>query len=150
MFTGKTYPDFLGCFIGLVMTGILAFGVKKSVRFNNILNMINFAVWIFIVIAGLFYADGTNWRNYGFAPFGANGVRSNFFPFVSIKQSFSLKIVAVIYVLINICCLKFPLIIRKNWTNFCISEVRSFRKWQFFVIETILPLPHITWHVLVC
>ena len=73
---GKTYPDFLGCIIGLIMTAVLAAGVKKSVRFNNILNMINFVVWIFIMIAGLFYADGANWRNYGFAPFGASGVSS--------------------------------------------------------------------------
>ena len=75
-FTGKHYPDFLGCFIALIMTGILAYGVKGSIRFNNILNIVNFLVWVFIIIAGLFYASGENWNNNngGFAPYGASGV----------------------------------------------------------------------------
>ena len=71
---GKTYPDFLGCAIGIAMTVVLAVGVKKSVRFNNVLNVINFLVWIFIVFAGMFYVDTSNWRDYGFAPYGASGV----------------------------------------------------------------------------
>ena len=52
------------------MTGILAVGVKKSVRFNNILNVVNFLVWVFIVIAGLFYVSSKNWDDDhgGFAP----------------------------------------------------------------------------------
>ena len=59
------------------MTGILAYGVKGSIRFNNILNIVNFLVWVFIIIAGLFYASGENWANDhgGFAPYGASGVR---------------------------------------------------------------------------
>ena len=73
---GKTYPDFLGFFIGVLMTIILAAGVKKSVRFNNILNAFNFVVWVFIVVAGLFYVRGENWSAYGFAPYGASGVRT--------------------------------------------------------------------------
>ncbi len=58
------------------MTGILAVGVKKSVRFNNILNVVNFLVWVFIVIAGLFYVSSKNWDDDhgGFAPYGASGV----------------------------------------------------------------------------
>ncbi len=71
---GKTYPDFLGFFIGLLMTGVLAVGVQKSVRFNNILNAINFVIWVFIIIAGLVYVRAENWSNYGFAPYGGTGV----------------------------------------------------------------------------
>ena len=58
------------------MTAILAAGVQKSVRFNNILNAINVIVWVFIMIAGMVYMDGANWRMYGFAPNGASGVSS--------------------------------------------------------------------------
>lgn len=58
------------------MTGILAYGVKGSIRFNNILNVVNFLVWVFIMIAGLFYASGDNWagEHGGFAPYGMSGV----------------------------------------------------------------------------
>ena len=73
---GKTYPDFLGCAIGVAMTVVLVVGVRKSVRFNNVLNIINLVVWVFIVIAGFFYMDTANW-NEGFAPYGASGVSSS-------------------------------------------------------------------------
>ena len=73
--SGKTYPDFLGCFICLGMTIVLAAGVKNSVIFNNILNGINFAVWLFMLFAGFFFMDGSIWRETGFAPYGTSGVR---------------------------------------------------------------------------
>ena len=73
-FKGKTYPDFLGCAICLAMTAVLALGVKGSVRFNTILNVVNFVVWIFIFIAGMVLADFKNWSDRGFAPYGASGV----------------------------------------------------------------------------
>ena len=66
----------LGCVICLLMTVVLALGVKGSVRFNTILNAINFLVWIFIFVAGMVYADGKNWTaDGGFTPYGASGVR---------------------------------------------------------------------------
>lgn len=49
---GKTYPDFLGFAIGIVMTSLMAAGVKKSLLFNNILNIINLASCVIIFIAG--------------------------------------------------------------------------------------------------
>ena len=73
-FSGKTYPDFLGFFICLGMTVVLALGVKNSVIFNNVLNGINFVVWVFIFIAGFWFVDGANWRDVGFAPYGSSGV----------------------------------------------------------------------------
>lgn len=57
------------------MTGILVAGVKKSLLFNNLLNMVNFIVWVFIVFASLFYIDFDNWANHGgFMPYGWSGV----------------------------------------------------------------------------
>ena len=56
------------------MTVVLAAGVRKSVGFNTVLNGINFLVWIFIIIAGFFFVDGSNWTVPGFAPYGASGV----------------------------------------------------------------------------
>ena len=55
----------------------MAAGVKKSLIFNNILNAINLAVWVFVMTAGLFYVDGENWSEHkGFLPYGWSGVRN--------------------------------------------------------------------------
>ncbi|XP_059468665.1 probable cationic amino acid transporter [Neocloeon triangulifer] len=68
-------PDFLAFIITLVMMVIMAAGVKKSLIFNNILNVINLAVWVFIMTAGLFYVDSKNWTEHkGFLPYGWSGV----------------------------------------------------------------------------
>jgi solute carrier family 7 (cationic amino acid transporter), member 14 len=57
------------------MMVIMAAGVKKSLIFNNILNVINLAVWVFIMTAGLFYVDSKNWSEHkGFLPYGWSGV----------------------------------------------------------------------------
>ncbi|CAG7828507.1 unnamed protein product, partial [Allacma fusca] len=54
---------------------VLLAGVQKSLLFNNILNAINLATWIFVMVAGLFYVDFSNWTDYGgFLPFGWSGV----------------------------------------------------------------------------
>jgi len=58
------------------MMVVMIAGVQKSVIFNNVLNAINFTVWIFFMTAGLFYIDFSNWTDYGgFLPFGWSGVR---------------------------------------------------------------------------
>ena len=73
-FIGKP-PDFLAFGITLMMTMVLVAGVKKSLFFNNVLNAINLSVWVFIMTAGLFYADTSNWTQHkGFLPFGWSGV----------------------------------------------------------------------------
>lgn len=54
---------------------LLAAGVKKSLIFNNILNAINLAVWVFVMTAGLFYINTDNWSKHGgFLPYGWSGV----------------------------------------------------------------------------
>ncbi|XP_068619856.1 solute carrier family 7 member 14 [Battus philenor] len=70
-------PDFLAFGITLLMTMILVAGVKKSLFFNNVLNAINLSIWVFIVTAGVFYIDVTNWTEHkGFLPYGWSGVFS--------------------------------------------------------------------------
>lgn len=54
---------------------LMAAGVKKSLIFNNILNAINLAVWVFVMTAGLFYINTDNWTKHGgFLPYGWSGV----------------------------------------------------------------------------
>ncbi|XP_011499118.1 PREDICTED: probable cationic amino acid transporter [Ceratosolen solmsi marchali] len=68
-------PDFLAFVITLLMMLLMAAGVKKSLVFNNVLNVLNLAVWVFIMAAGMFYVDSTNWTEHkGFLPFGWSGV----------------------------------------------------------------------------
>ncbi|XP_022686476.1 probable cationic amino acid transporter [Varroa jacobsoni] len=76
-FVGHT-PDLLAGLITFLMTGLLVAGVKKSLAFNNILNMVNFFVWCFIMLASLFFIDFNNWSSDkgGFLPYGWSGVLS--------------------------------------------------------------------------
>uniref|UniRef100_A0A8C5TS49 Solute carrier family 7 member 14 n=1 Tax=Malurus cyaneus samueli TaxID=2593467 RepID=A0A8C5TS49_9PASS len=69
-----SYPDLLALVIAVIVTIIVAMGVKNSVGLNNVLNVINLAVWIFIMIAGLFYIKSDNWAEGQFLPFGWPGV----------------------------------------------------------------------------
>ncbi|XP_073951938.1 solute carrier family 7 member 14 isoform X2 [Choristoneura fumiferana] len=70
-------PDFIAFGISLLMTLVLVAGVKKSLFFNNLLNAINLSVWVFIMAAGLFYVDTSNWtEHHGFLPYGWSGVFS--------------------------------------------------------------------------
>ncbi|XP_060623515.2 solute carrier family 7 member 14 [Anolis sagrei] len=70
----ESYPDLLALVIAVVVTIIVALGVKNSVGFNNVLNVINLVVWVFIMIAGLVYVNGENWAEGQFLPFGWSGV----------------------------------------------------------------------------
>ncbi|XP_019358835.1 PREDICTED: probable cationic amino acid transporter [Gavialis gangeticus] len=70
----ESYPDLLALVIAVIVTIIVSMGVKNSVGFNNVLNVINLAVWIFIMIAGVFFAKGDNWSEGRFLPFGWSGV----------------------------------------------------------------------------
>lgn len=76
-FAGRT-PDLVAFGITLLMTCVLALGASKSVIFNNALNAINLATWVFIMTAGLFYIDTDVWHEHdGFLPFGWSGVSTN-------------------------------------------------------------------------
>lgn len=70
-----TYPDLLALFIALLVTVIIAFGVRNSVSFNNILNVVNLVVWVFMMVAGLFFLSASNWEDGRFLPYGWSGVR---------------------------------------------------------------------------
>lgn len=70
----QSYPDLLALLIALLVTVIVALGVKNSVGFNNVLNVINLVVWVFMMIAGLFFVNGENWDEGRFLPFGWSGV----------------------------------------------------------------------------
>ncbi|XP_028049258.1 cationic amino acid transporter 2 [Monomorium pharaonis] len=68
-------PDFLAFVITILMMLLMAAGVKKSLVFNNVLNAINLAVWVFVMTAGMFYVDSSNWSEHdGFLPHGWSGV----------------------------------------------------------------------------
>ncbi|KAG7524424.1 putative cationic amino acid transporter [Solea senegalensis] len=69
-----TYPDVLALFIALLVTAIIALGVRNSVGFNNVLNVVNLVVWVFTVIAGLFFVSISNWEGGDFLPYGWSGV----------------------------------------------------------------------------
>lgn len=85
------YPDFFALGITLLLSVILAVGVKESSRFNNIFTGVNLLVVSYIVICGLFKADTHNWNidpsqvaevnstmvgDGGFFPFGVSGMLS--------------------------------------------------------------------------
>lgn len=70
----ESYPDLLALVIAVVVTIIVALGVKNSVGFNNVLNVLNLAVWVFVMIAGLFFINGKYWAEGQFLPHGWSGV----------------------------------------------------------------------------
>ncbi|KAJ8279279.1 hypothetical protein COCON_G00063450 [Conger conger] len=70
----ESYPDLLALVIAILVTVIVALGVKNSVGFNNVLNVINLVVWVFMILAGLFFVSGSNWDNGRFLPYGWSGV----------------------------------------------------------------------------
>lgn len=68
-------PDVLAAAITLCMMVLLAAGVKKSLVFNNVLNVLNLSAWVFLMTAGVFYIDTDTWTNHGgFLPMGWSGV----------------------------------------------------------------------------
>jgi amino acid transporter len=65
-------PDFLGAGMTLLLSCVVAVGVKESTSVNNVLTAINVIVIVFVIIAGSFYAEPANFTP--FAPFGAAGI----------------------------------------------------------------------------
>jgi len=71
------YPDILSFIFTILITIVLAFGVRESARFTVTFNIFNIIVVIFIIVTGLFYIEPKNWtEGKGFFPYGASGVLS--------------------------------------------------------------------------
>ncbi|MCP4280553.1 MAG: amino acid permease, partial [Alteromonas sp.] len=79
------YPDVFSLLLTIVISIVLAIGVKGSTRFQGAITFINMAVIVFIVIVGAIHATPENWKD-NFLPYGFSGVLSGsataFFAFV--------------------------------------------------------------------
>ncbi|XP_054285355.1 high affinity cationic amino acid transporter 1 [Macrosteles quadrilineatus] len=87
------YPDFLSCGFVLVLSILLAWGVKESSFLNNVFTAVNLFTVALVIVVGAFYIDIKNWTVDpaeapttdqdgkpvvvglgGFAPFGISGI----------------------------------------------------------------------------
>src|SRR3954463_8590385 len=66
---GFNLPAFI---IALVITAILAIGIKESARFNSTIVVIKVAVVLFVIALGLKYVNFSNW-GHGWSDFAPNG-----------------------------------------------------------------------------
>jgi APA family basic amino acid/polyamine antiporter len=64
--------------IALVITTILAIGIRESARFNAVIVVIKVAVVLFVIGLGITYINRANWGHdwHSFAPFGFSGIGS--------------------------------------------------------------------------
>src|SRR5437660_9076531 len=62
--------------IALVITAILAIGIKESARFNSTIVIIKVSVVLFVIALGFKYLNFTNWGSdwHSFAPYGLSGI----------------------------------------------------------------------------
>ncbi len=62
--------------IALIITGILAIGIRESARFNATIVVIKVSVVLFVIALGVRYINGTNWGHdwSSFAPYGFSGI----------------------------------------------------------------------------
>lgn len=77
------YPDFLSFGLVLLLTCLLAFGVKESSMLNNAFTVLNLVTICIVLVSGSIKADVNNWKltdvpdGYGvggFMPYGLSGV----------------------------------------------------------------------------
>ncbi len=70
---GWNMPAFV---IALIITAILAIGIKESARFNSTIVVIKVAVVLFVIGLGFRYVSASNWGGdwHSFAPMGFSGI----------------------------------------------------------------------------
>jgi len=70
---GFNLPAFI---IALVITAILAIGIKESARFNTAIVVVKVSVVLFVIILGMKYVNFANWGHdwHSFAPYGFGGI----------------------------------------------------------------------------
>uniref|UniRef100_M4AEV0 Zgc:175280 n=1 Tax=Xiphophorus maculatus TaxID=8083 RepID=M4AEV0_XIPMA len=86
------YPDFFAAGLIMLLSGILAFGVKESAIVNKVFTAINILVLLFIILSGFIKGDINNWfinedtlqrafENYTFLNETSQCGTGGFFPF---------------------------------------------------------------------
>jgi len=70
---GFNLPAF---FVALIITAILAIGIKESARFNAVIVAIKVSVVLFVIALGAKYVNTANWGSdwHSFAPMGFSGI----------------------------------------------------------------------------
>jgi APA family basic amino acid/polyamine antiporter len=56
-----TQPNIVAAAIVLILTGVICLGIKLSARLNNIIVAIKVAIVLFVIVAGLFYINVSNY-----------------------------------------------------------------------------------------
>uniref|UniRef100_UPI0037E7416E cationic amino acid transporter 2-like n=1 Tax=Semicossyphus pulcher TaxID=241346 RepID=UPI0037E7416E len=56
------YPDVFAAVLVLLLSGVLAFGVRESTTINKIFTVVNVLVLVFVIISGFIKGDISNWN----------------------------------------------------------------------------------------
>jgi APA family basic amino acid/polyamine antiporter len=67
-----TLLDFPSVVVAAFVTAVLVIGIRQSAGLNSIIVAVKVAIVLFVIAAGSFYVDPSNWQP--FAPFGYTGV----------------------------------------------------------------------------